>query len=314
MTDNNSIWQHPIIYFITRLSILGGMMLVFAGVSYAIAFYTIPTLFKLNVLENPNLLTDMSNPTVVNALKYIQGVTSIGLFIYPAWHFGKVINQPPAEYLKINRKTKPSEVYIGILAVFAFMPFISWLMWVNQQLHLPNSLAHIEQWMKQSEDAAALLTIEFLKADNIYALFINLLVIAVLPAIGEEFLFRGALQNFFRQVTRNKHAAVWLVAIIFSAVHGQFFGFFPRVFLGAVLGYAYLFTGNLWVSVLMHAANNGFAVLCTYAPINQQLPPLLQDGYVFESWLINVGSLLAGVAIIWWLRTITFKRVWYNGE
>lgn len=175
-------------------------------------------------------------------------------------------------------------------------------------------MAQLEQELKAAEELAAKLTQAFVKADTLDVLWVNILVIAVLPAIGEEFLFRGVLQNFVRLTTGKKHFAVWMIAIVFSAFHGQFYGFIPRLILGAALGYAYLFTGNLWISIVMHFVNNAFAVVSSYTPIKNNLPTVMQDGYVFESWMINAGSALVTIGLLWILRNITIKRVWYNGE
>lgn len=314
MTEKNLFWEHPVVFFITRMFILAGMMLVFAGFAYSIALYTSKPIFGVDFLSNPTLLTDFKSTANINALKYIQALTSAGLFIYPAWYFCKSMHQIPVEFLKLNRKTKPIEIILAILVVLTAMPFISWLIYVNSFLKLPASMAQIETEMKAAEELAAQFTQAFIKADSLDVLWINLIVIAILPAIGEEFLFRGVLQNFIRLTTGKKHFTVWIVAIVFSAFHGQFYGFIPRLVLGAALGYAYLFTGNLWISIIMHFVNNAFTVVSSYTPIKNNLPTIMQDGYVFESWMINTGSVILTISLLWILRNITFKRVWYNGE
>jgi uncharacterized protein len=91
-----------------------------------------------------------------------------------------------------------------------------------------------------------------------------MIVIGVLPAIGEEIVFRGIIQNQLFRATHNKHVAIWIAAILFSAIHFQFFGFVPRMLLGALFGYLYYWSGNLWMSVIAHFANNGFSVLAMY--------------------------------------------------
>ncbi|MFN3446073.1 MAG: lysostaphin resistance A-like protein [Bacteroidia bacterium] len=314
MTEKNLFWEHPVVFFITRMFILAGMMLVFAGFAYSIAVYTSKAIFGIDYLANPSLLTDFTAPSNLNALKYIQALTSAGIFIYPAWYFCKALHQTPAEFLKLNRSITFSEIALSITIVLAAMPFVSWLVYANGFFKLPASMAGLELELKAAEELAAKFTQAFIQADTLDVLWINLLVIAVLPAIGEEFLFRGVLQNFVRLTTGKKHFAVWMIAIVFSAFHGQFYGFLPRMILGAALGYAYLFTGNLWISIIMHFVNNAFAVVSSYTPIKNNLPTVMQDGYVFESWMINAGSAVVTIGLLWILRNITFKRVWYNGE
>ncbi len=314
MTEKNLIWNHPVVFFITRMFILAGMMLSFALIAYSIAVYTSKAIFGIDYLANPSLLTDFTAPSNLKALKYIQALTSAGMFIYPAWYFCKALHQTPAEFLKLNRKTTLTEIVLSVAVVLAAMPFVSWLVYANSFIQLPASMVQLEQELKAAEELAAQLTQAFVKADTLDVLWVNIIVIAVLPAIGEEFLFRGVLQNFVRLTTGKKHFAVWMIAIVFSAFHGQFYGFIPRLILGAALGYAYLFTGNLWISIVMHFVNNAFAVVSSYTPIKNNLPTIMQDGYVFESWVINAGSAVLAIVLLWILRKITFKRVWYNGE
>ncbi|MDP4687503.1 MAG: CPBP family intramembrane metalloprotease [Salibacteraceae bacterium] len=95
-------------------------------------------------------------------------------------------------------------------------------------------------------------------------LIINLLVIAVFPAISEELFFRGFLQNTLLKMGRNHHVAIWVTAFIFSAIHMQFLGFFPRLILGAVLGYSAMYSRSLIVPIIGHFVNNGLAVVLTY--------------------------------------------------
>lgn len=314
MTDNTSIWQHPAVFFLTRSLILIGMMIWFGILAYSIAIYTGGVFFGFDFMENPSQLNNFSNPALIPALKYIQLIVSLGVFVVPAWLFSKSMQQRPVDFLQLNTTTTIKEIAIAIVLVFAAMPFISWLVYMNSFISLPQWLADMEAQLMQAEKLATQITTAFLKADDAQTLWFNILVIAIAPAIGEELLFRGVLQNFFRQLMPNKHVVVWLVAIIFSAFHGQFYGFIPRLFLGAMLGYVYLFSGNLWLCILMHFANNAFAVVCNYAPLQQQLPAYMQNEYVFESWYINTGSAVACGMLIIILYKLTYKRMEANGE
>ena len=103
-----------------------------------------------------------------------------------------------------------------------------------------------------------------LQVDTIWGLLANLVVIALIPAIGEELTFRGVLQQFLTKRCKNAHVAVWLSAFIFSFIHFQFYGFLPRMFLGLLLGYMFYYSGSLWTSILMHFVNNGVAVVVAF--------------------------------------------------
>lgn len=314
MTEHNSIWQHPAVFFTTRMFILLGMMLVFGMMAYSVALFTAGPLFGLNLVENPDLLNQFDQPNVVQALKYVQGIASIGLFVFPAWYFCKAIHRQPATYLKLNRKVYLPETGLALLLVITISPFINWLSYLNGQIQLPASMADLESTFKSAEETAAQLTKAFLNVSTPLGLLANILVVGVIAAIAEEFLFRGALQNFLQQVTGNKHVAVLFAALVFSAVHGQFYGSIPRFVLGAVLGYAYLFTGNLWVSILMHFLNNTLAVLVSYKPWAGGLPPALQEDYVVEEWYINAGSALLTLGLLVFLYYLAQRRTVKYGE
>jgi membrane protease YdiL (CAAX protease family) len=122
----------------------------------------------------------------------------------------------------------------------------------------------VVEGMKQMEDSAEEATKAFLKMDNIGDLLFNLFLIAIIPALGEEMFFRGIIQKKLKNILRNPHVAILITSFIFSAIHMQFFGFLPRFFLGVILGYLFYYSGNLWMSVIAHFANNALAVFLAY--------------------------------------------------
>jgi membrane protease YdiL (CAAX protease family) len=131
-------------------------------------------------------------------------------------------------------------------------------------MHLPAFLNDLEKWMRQQEDQLATLTQRFLYMPSAVDLAINLLMIALIPAIGEELLFRGCLQPIFGRLAKNAHVGIWLAAIVFSAIHLQFYGFIPRMLLGALFGYLYYYGNSLWYPILGHFLNNGSAVVAVF--------------------------------------------------
>ena len=86
-------------------------------------------------------------------------------------------------------------------------------------------------------------------------------MVAMIPAIGEELLFRGVLQKQLIKGLGNAHVAIILTAVIFSAFHLQFLGFFSRALLGMLFGYLYYWSKNMWYPILTHFTNNGLALL-----------------------------------------------------
>jgi uncharacterized protein len=197
-------------------------------------------------------------------LKFMQIVQSVGLFIIPsillAFFFGGSISG----YLKLDKKPYQTSIFLAIIIVFISSPFINFVGEINSKMTLPSAFSSIEHWMRESEDAAENLTKLFLKTETIWGLLFNILMIGIIPAIGEELLFRGVIQRIFSEWTKNIHWGIWISAILFSALHFQFYGFIPRAILGAIFGYLFVWSGNLWLPVLAHFVNNTVAVIAYY--------------------------------------------------
>jgi membrane protease YdiL (CAAX protease family) len=131
-------------------------------------------------------------------------------------------------------------------------------------MHLPDWLSGVEQWMIEKEDNATRLTDSLMTSNTFWIMILNVLVIAVMPAIGEELIFRGIFQKIFYNLFKSGHLAIWFTAFVFSAIHFQFFGFVPRFILGLVFGYLFLWSGTLWLPVISHFVNNAVPVIGAY--------------------------------------------------
>ncbi|WP_297903057.1 CPBP family intramembrane glutamic endopeptidase [uncultured Parabacteroides sp.] len=140
-------------------------------------------------------------------------------------------------------------------------PTINLLGLLNKQMELPAFMSPIEEWMQAQENLAEQLTVRLLSSDNIGVILANLIVIAVTAGITEEFLFRGALQRVIGKWSSNPHTIIWVAAILFSAFHLQFYGFLPRMILGAYFGYLLYWSKSIWIPVFAHFINNAFAVI-----------------------------------------------------
>lgn len=217
----------------------------------------------------PELMALLRHPTrypgAWTTLLVVQGVSHVCSFLLPAlvfWYFFE--KQRWGDFQPRSLKGVQG---LGIVAivVIAFMPLNGLIIQWNQGIQFPETLAPIERWMQAKEHELGELT-NYLTTFNTPAqLALAMLVIAVLPAIGEEVLFRGVIQRRFTEWTGgNPHVGIWLAAAVFSAIHMQFYGFFPRMLLGALFGYLYVWAGNLWVPILAHFVNNGFTVLMIY--------------------------------------------------
>jgi len=197
-------------------------------------------------------------------LKFLQLLNTLGLFVIPAVLFVVLFEKKPIKTLQLNHLITPINAVMVFLLMLCLIPSINWLVEWNKSINLPEQFEAIENWMKQAEDRAMGLTKAFLRMDNASELWHNLLLVAALPAIGEELIFRGIVQQNINRSFKTAHLGIWISAILFSALHMQFYGFFPRMFLGAFFGYLLVWTKNLWVPILAHFINNALAVLIAY--------------------------------------------------
>jgi len=199
------------------------------------------------------------------AAKYTNTILMIGIFGLTSLVYVWMVNRrKPFAYLKMNRGIQWNTVLLLVLILCVSLPTLGWIIKWNEGLHLPQALTAVEQWMLEKEDSLAILTKQMLAGTTLSVLFVNLLAMAVVPAVCEEMFFRGVLLSWLKDCFRNKHLAVWLSAIVFSAIHVQFFGFFPRMLLGVYLAYLVLWTGSLWTAVIAHFLNNAIVVIAAF--------------------------------------------------
>lgn len=204
--------------------------------------------------------------TAANAplLKYYQLANQIGLFIAPALLFAFYSRSGRKDLLRIRAGAPVFSFLLAGIIIFTGLPLIGQLLEWNELLKLPPALKSIEHWMRNSENNASLITDLFLQTGSWQGLAANLLIMAIVPALGEEFIFRGILQPLLREWTKSKYAAVIISAFVFSAVHLQFYGFLPRFALGLYLGYLFFKCGSIWVPVFVHFMNNAISVIVAF--------------------------------------------------
>ena len=250
-------------------------------------------LFGVDSIMNLPVIDDMTGPDGMIMLKYFQVVQSIGVFIVPPFILGWLFHGKITEYLYLNKKITFASVLLVLVLSFAASPFINFIGELNANMQLPEWLSGVENWMRDTEQKAAELTEAFLKVETIGGLIFNIFMIAFLPAIGEELLFRGVIQRILTNWTRNQHWGIWISAILFSALHMQFYGFIPRVFLGVLFGYLLVWSGSIWLPVIAHFINNAVAVVAMYLIDKGLLSQEIEEiGTTSDSYYLAVVSLL----------------------
>jgi len=241
----------------------------------------------------------------VNTLKWYQASSSILFFLLPAFLYVVFVFRGSYFYFLGFKKADKQNMYVlAVCAVLFTFPFVFWLGELNRMIPLP-------EWMTRMEESTAKQMEDFLKIRNWYDVYVNVIVIALLPAICEELFFRGALQRVVIHLTRNPLVGIIISAILFSALHLQFAGFLPRMFLGIVLGILYWYSGSLWTCILAHFVFNGTQVLMvSYAPkyINVSPSPAL---------FAAVVSIIAVTGVLYYYcrqSSVSWKKVYQIEE
>jgi membrane protease YdiL (CAAX protease family) len=257
-----AIWQNNTPY--SKFLLAVGVILLSAVLFTLISTMLVSVIYGVSIFQLQGMIEDLDNPLTISVLKFIQAFSDIGTFIIPAFILAYFFSPSPSAYLGLDKKPMPVSSLIVIILLVVALPFINYLGELNSHMSFPSWLSGIEKWMKDSEDKAAVLTEKFLVMNSVKDFLYALVMIALLPAIGEELMFRGVVQRVFSEWFRGVNAGVWISAILFSAMHIQFYGFIPRMLLGVMLGYLYVWSGSLWLPILAHFINNGAAVILTY--------------------------------------------------
>lgn len=236
------------------------------------------TLGENNILDNRNLVR-LAN-LVVHFMSFTLPCLLLAIFIRRnKWY----------EYLSLNVRPETRILALASVLIFVAMPFTSLIYWINMQIPLPEWATSLEQGAEEMINA--LLTME-----SPAELLFNLLIIALVPAIGEELLFRGVFQKVLTKSLKNEHTAIWITAFLFSMMHMQFEGFFPRFLLGAILGYLFSWSKNLWVPITAHLVFNGIQVILKY--FAGGLMENMEAGSVDQPpWFLGIISLVFTIAL-----------------
>lgn len=284
------------------------LLLTNASPGFKIAYlfiFLLIGLFVAGVVSNLLFLIPLFNSDSVLVSVYVNTVTqSVFAIAIPAILIVAWTNSKPLQYLKIKKEKNFNKKIVFTVLVFVFSYiFASFLSVWNEGVILPEWLSEVEKVMRTMEDAALETTNLLLSGKTVGSLILNIVVIAALASISEELFFRGAMQQFIQEKFKNGHLSVWLTALIFSIVHFQFYGFFPRLFLGAVLGYLFLYTRNLWIPIVLHFLNNATVIMVNFFWSDTDWYNRIEDTTISYTFI-----LLALVSIL----TTIFLFVVYN--
>ena len=227
-------------------------------------FFIYIMLFLVCTLLGTGIDLIMSRENNIDLIRIAQGISHLMMFTIPPIGLYLFTRDTPMQEIGFRKINPLWAFFAGLALMFISLPFTNLLTELNEGMNFGDAFAKFEEILKSMENAAEALTERMLNVETFGGLLLNLLVIALIPAIGEELTFRGVLQQALTKKCRSPHVAIILTAAIFSFIHFQFYGFLPRMFLGVILGYMFYATGSIWTSIAMHFLNNGTAVIVYY--------------------------------------------------
>ncbi|MFA6864150.1 MAG: CPBP family intramembrane glutamic endopeptidase [Dysgonamonadaceae bacterium] len=238
-----------------------------------------------------------------------SAVQMLLMFFMPAITLLIWSNKKPMEFLGV--KKLDDGIVLSLLAfliLLVSMPFISLLTQLNKLLRLPEFLGSLEIMMRALEDSAEKTTLLLLSGKSMLDYMGNILFVGVFAAVAEEFFFRGVLQQLLVKLFKSKNAGVWLTALIFSAMHLQFYGFLPRLILGLLLGYLFVWSKNIWLPILIHFLNNALVITFNFFFKESAFYQSLEDPSITLNFIIfGLLSLTLTIFLLWMFKNKTSK-------
>jgi membrane protease YdiL (CAAX protease family) len=237
----------------------------------------------------------------VAASKLIQILGSVGTFIVPAFLFSYLFEGDLFSYYKFRNPTAMTPMLLVILMMISVIPFINYMAEINLKMEIP--IRALDQLLRTLESTAEEMMVAFTATDSIGGLLVNLLMIGVIAAVGEELIFRGLIQRLMTQMLRNTHLAILITALLFSAFHFQFFSFLPRFALGLILGYLMFYGQSIWYPILAHFVNNAMGVIYYYFNSRGSVDDMLEE--------IGTSTLIPVAAVLSLALFLLFVVLWY---
>lgn len=250
----------------------------------------------------------------VDVLQMLQIIQSACLFVLPPFVYAYLVSGNISDSLCIKVKPNIAGILLSIAVLFFSVPLINYAGKLNSQIHLPDFMKEIDAWMQEKENFANEVSSAFMNRPA-SKLPINLLMIAVIPALGEELLFRAVVQQLVIRLVRNMHGGIWITSVLFGALHLQFFTFLPRIILGSLFGYLLEYSRSLWYPILVHFLNNTMAILFAYfGNFFSGMQQLEKMGTEKPELPIVLLSILLTLMTLWIFRKSTLQSRPYSTD
>lgn len=246
----------------------------------------------------------------VAASKLIQILGSVGTFIVPAFLFSYLFEGNLFSYYRFDNPTRMVPMLLVVLMMVSVIPFINYMAELNLRMEIP--FRALDQMLRSLENTAEEMMMAFTATSSIGGLLLNLLMIGVIAAVGEELIFRGLIQRLLTQMLKNTHLAILITALFFSAFHFQFFSFLPRFILGIIMGYLMYYGRSIWYPILAHFVNNAMGVIYYYFYSKGSADDMLED--IGTSTLIPVAAVVSLVLFLFCYLLWYYKVVRYTNQ
>lgn len=241
---------------------------------------------------------DYSKPQTLFVIRAMQLVQFIGLFVIPSFFCARLFSTNSRQYMGLKRPSNMTYFAAGALIMIIAMPLVGLLGELNRHIEFPAGIAN---WMKEKEDSASQVLKGLLLHGSVKDLLLNIVFVAVLAAVGEELLFRGIGQRLLIKWFRSPWAGIIISAVLFSAFHLQFYGFFPRLMLGIFLGAMYWYSGSLWVPILGHFVYDALQIVMVY-----YRPDMMNEESVVSTGSVAVAgavsAALSALVLAWMIK------------
>ena len=293
------------------LMCLCGGGLIIGSILSLLPFLQFIQLSNIKGLNIESLIAQVFKPENANVIRLAQFISTLFIFFVPAYLYAWVCHKKPNIHLGFIIKPNLSQTVLFIGIMLASLPLVSALQQVTEML--PWSKAQLAVF-KAAEDAYNKQVAVIARMDNVWDYIISVIVIAFLPALFEETMFRGGLQNLVSRWTKKPVLSIVITAIVFSAIHGSYLGFLSRFALGFILGWVYYKTGNIWLNIIGHFINNGLAVTVLYfsaTPGSKVNPAAIEDHYPLWTGLVSIAIVIVLCKVF---DTVTKKYIDNPGQ
>lgn len=245
-----------------------------------------------------------ADKNVIHAVKLLQIIGALGTFVFSSLLLSFLYTGRWLGFFPFGKEPGGRSVILLIVIMLFSLPLVNFLTELNMRLEIPFS--GIENYFRQMDEQTEKLMMTMVRADNIGALLVNLFMIAIIPAVGEELVFRGLIQRHLADLFRNPHVAIVLASVIFSLMHFQVYSFLPRFFLGMLLGYAFHYGRSIWYPMIAHLVNNALGVVFYYFYSRGEAGDSLEEIGTFE--MMPATALFSFVAVtllmVAWIRMV----------